>query len=470
MRRRVGNSLRQRRAACVALALIACVAVAGCRATQNALSVKPKTLRDVPAARLAFRFEPDVKDDDLPASLKKDDAEETLPGVKADFETRRGNTEALMRTVLSPTGQRALALYGTSETDTDFRIDLYGVGGNFVRNVLPHDLTGVFPSEVVWSRDGQALAFSGIRSPSAQASPTPAAAVVAPDALDPADAGPPPGDPSVVLTPTPVAPLIQSVQTFKTEQIYVGNSDGFDLRPITQREGLIYFKLAWSPDGQSIAALACREDEWEARKREGKAPAGRPRIVTLEGQERLLASPPSPPSGRRTGRRSRRPSTSTSPSTTPRAARRPARRSRSPKHCARPPLSTTRKSSRRTRASRAKRAATRAKRTRVARTKRARPSRGRRHRVRTSSSLTIRSSASNGSNPRRSSRRRLTSASSRTSPSPSSATNAGTSCASTRRRRCSNEAASRRALKSHPCHFAAKPPDFSSDRQGVPPK
>jgi hypothetical protein len=91
-----------------------------------------------------------------------------------------------------------------------------------------------------------------------------------------------------VLTPTPVAPLIQPVTTFKTEQIYVGNSDGFDLRPITTREGLIYFKLAWSPDGQSIAALACREDEWESRKREGRAPAGRPRIVTLDGQERLL--------------------------------------------------------------------------------------------------------------------------------------------------------------------------------------
>lgn len=286
MRRRVGNSLRRQRAAWVALALIACLVFAGCRAAQDALSVKPKTLRDVPAARLAFRFEPDVKDESVPDPLKKDDAEEPLPGVKADFETRRGNAEALMRTVLSPTGQRALALYGTSETDTDFRIDLYGVGGNFVRNVLPHDLTGVFPSEVVWSRDGERIAFSGIRSPTAQASPTPAAA--APDPLDPADAGPPPGDPSVVLTPTPVAPLIQPVQTFKTEQIYVGNSDGFDLRPITQREGLIYFKLAWSPDGQSIAALACREDEWEARKREGKAPAGRPRIVTLEGQERLL--------------------------------------------------------------------------------------------------------------------------------------------------------------------------------------
>lgn len=284
MRRRVRQFLCDGRSLAAVLALVACLTVAGCRAAQDALSVRPRSLRDVPAARLAFRFEPDVKEESLPEYLKKEEAEEPLSGVKADFETRRGNTEALIRTVLSPTGQRALALYGTSETDTDFRIDLYGVGGNFVRNVLPQDLTGVFPAEVAWSPDGQRIAFSGIRNPSAQPSPTPA------DALPPPDppAGPPPSDPSVELTPTPAIPLIPSVQTFKTEQIYVGNSDGFDLRPVTTREGLIYFQLAWSPDGQFIAALACREDEWEARKKEGLAPAGRPRIVTLEGQERLL--------------------------------------------------------------------------------------------------------------------------------------------------------------------------------------
>ncbi|HEX8336122.1 MAG TPA: hypothetical protein VF621_05290, partial [Pyrinomonadaceae bacterium] len=57
---------------------------------------------------------------------------------------------------------------------------------------------------------------------------------------------------------------------------------------LTAREGLIYFKLAWSPDGQSVAALACKEDEWEAQRREGFPHAGRPRLLTLGGQERLL--------------------------------------------------------------------------------------------------------------------------------------------------------------------------------------
>jgi hypothetical protein len=78
------------------------------------------------------------------------------------------------------------------------------------------------------------------------------------------------------------------VQTFKTEQVYVANRDGFELRPVTSREGLIYFKLAWSPDGRQLAALACKEDEYGARMTEGLLPAGRPRVITLEGQERLL--------------------------------------------------------------------------------------------------------------------------------------------------------------------------------------
>jgi hypothetical protein len=78
------------------------------------------------------------------------------------------------------------------------------------------------------------------------------------------------------------------VQTFRTEQIYIGDRDGFNLRPLTSREGLIYFKLAWSPDGQTVAALACKEDEYEARFKGGLMPAGRPRTITLEGAERLL--------------------------------------------------------------------------------------------------------------------------------------------------------------------------------------
>jgi hypothetical protein len=222
------------------LAALACLLfVAGCRggAGGGLLSVAPRSLADVPAERLAFRFEPDVPEESLPEQLKRDEAEEPLAAIRTDFETRRGNTEALLRTVVDPQGQRALAVYGTSESDTDFRIDLYSAEGQFIRNILPADLTGVFPAEVSWSPDGGRIAFSGIRNPALQAAPTPGPP-------EPADVvAPPESDPSVVTpTPTP-APAIPSVQTFRTEQIYVGDRDGYNLRPVTNRGGLIYFKI-----------------------------------------------------------------------------------------------------------------------------------------------------------------------------------------------------------------------------------
>ena len=35
-------------------------------------------------------------------------------------------------------------------------------------------------------------------------------------------------------------------------------------------------------------ALACKESEWDAREKEFKTPAGRPRLLSVDGQERLL--------------------------------------------------------------------------------------------------------------------------------------------------------------------------------------
>ena len=266
-------------------------AASGCQKVRETagLSVVPKSLRDVPAERLAFRFEPDVAEAALPEHLRRDEPDEPLAAVKSAFETLRPS-DALIRTVPDPKGQRALALYGTSTTDTDFRIDLYSIDGQFIRNVLPADLTGVFPDEVAWSPDGERILFSGVRNPSLSATPTPAEEAPPPPDLAPPDAG----AGQDVPTPTPVAAIIPSTQTFRTEQVYVGNRDGFDLRPLTSREGLIYFKLAWSPDGQQVAALACKEDEWGAQRSEGLPHAGRPRLVTLEGQERLLDDRPTP--------------------------------------------------------------------------------------------------------------------------------------------------------------------------------
>lgn len=275
-----------RRELTAALLTVVCL-VSGCKQMKEGagLSVVPKELRDVPADRLSFRFEPDVSEESLPERLRKDEPDEPLAPIKAAFETGR-KTDALIRTVPDPTGQRALALYGTSETsssNTDFRIDLYSADGQFLRNVLPQDLTGVFPAEVSWSPDGQHILFSGIRNPALSASPTPE------EAAPPPDLSATPGAAEPTPQPAPsVAPIIPSVQTFRTEQVYVGDRDGFNLRPLTSREGLIYFRLAWSPDGTQLAALACKEEEWDARRSQGYLPAGRPRLITLEGQERLL--------------------------------------------------------------------------------------------------------------------------------------------------------------------------------------
>jgi hypothetical protein len=294
MKERFGKTGRGARALAGVL-LAASLAAQGCRAVRESagLSVAPRSLADVPAERLAFRFEPDVAEGELPERLRRDEAEEPLAAIKTAFETQRP-AEALIRTVADPTGQRALALYGTSETDTDFRIDLYSTTGQFIRNVLPADLTGVFPTEVAWSPDGGQILFSGVRNPALQASPTPA--LTAPVAPDPS-ATPVPPDlqptpeaiPGASPLPSPtVAPIIPSTQVFRTEQVYVGDRDGYNLRPLTMREGLIYFQLAWSPDGRQVAALACKEDEWEAQRAAGTLHAGRPRILTPDGQERLL--------------------------------------------------------------------------------------------------------------------------------------------------------------------------------------
>lgn len=259
--------------------------VAGCTRIRESIggSVRPRALRDVPAVRLSFRFEPDIDATNLPASFTTDETEEPHAPVKADFDERR-KEEALLRTVLSPDGQRALALYATSETaEGDFRMDLYMSSGQFVRNILPPELIGTFPQWVSWSSDGQQIAFVGIKNATPTPTPTPLDEVL-PAPVNPV---PPEGE---AATPAPsVAPLIAPVPVFSTEQIYVCDRDGLQIRPLTSRDGLIYFSPAWSPDSHAIAALACKPDEWDARRRDDRTAAGRPRLIDLEGRERLLS-------------------------------------------------------------------------------------------------------------------------------------------------------------------------------------
>jgi hypothetical protein len=220
---------------------------------------------------LAFRFEPDVV---IPAELLNEAADTQVESIQLDFSTRRPE-EALIKTLRSPDGQRALALYGTADTPGHvFRIDLYSSDGQFLRNVTPPDLSCVFPETVAWSPQGNHITFVARKTPSASPSPTPEGVAV-PETLE--------------ASPLPsVAPAFASVPLFATEQIYICDRDGYDLKPLTSREGLIYFYFAWAPDNHALVAIACRESEWDAREREFKMPAGRPRLITLDGTERLL--------------------------------------------------------------------------------------------------------------------------------------------------------------------------------------
>ncbi|HEY2961372.1 MAG TPA: hypothetical protein VGJ37_03090 [Pyrinomonadaceae bacterium] len=236
--------------------------------------MRPRILRDVPARNLAFRLSPDVA---LPSNLNNEDLADKNVNVVNEFAGKRKD-DALLRTIASPDGSRVLALYGTAnEPPSTFHIDLYNSDGQFLRNLIPPDLACVFPETVAWSPDGRFINFIARRRETPSPTPTP-----------PNEPGPeelPTGSPA----PTPsVSPLFAPVTTFYTEQIYICNRDGYDLKPLTTREGLIYFYFAWAPDSHAMVALACKEDEWNARERESRLPAGRPRLLMPDGSERLL--------------------------------------------------------------------------------------------------------------------------------------------------------------------------------------
>jgi hypothetical protein len=257
-------------ALCLLLPIL--IFVTGCKnVIDRQQNVTPRVLRDVPARNLAYRFGPDVS----PPSTEIEDLDK-FAAVANDFSTKRKD-EILLRTVVSPDGRRVLALYGTAdEPGSTFRIDLYNSDGQFLKNVIPPDLACVFPETVTWSPDGNFINFIAHRRVAPSPTPTP-----------PNQPGPEDLPPSAQTTPT-VLPAFPAVASFSTEQIYIANRDGYDLKPLTSREGLIYFYFAWAPDGHAMAALACKEDEWNARERQFKLPAGRPRVIAPDGSERLL--------------------------------------------------------------------------------------------------------------------------------------------------------------------------------------
>jgi hypothetical protein len=255
-----------------AASVVLIICTLACRPDSEAQRVRPRQLRDVPAQRLAFSFQADVE----PPTGTTSEEVPKLAAIQQDFDKHRKD-DALLRTVVSPNGQRALALYGTADEPTQtFHIDLYSADGKFLRNLTPPDLAVVFQDSVAWSLDGGFIAFVGRRNSKPAPSPTPF------EEEEPAL-------PAASPLPSPsIAPLFTPLATFETEQVYLCNSDGYDLKPLTTRQGLIYFALSWAPDGHALGALACKESEWETREKEFKTPAGRPRLISIDGEERLL--------------------------------------------------------------------------------------------------------------------------------------------------------------------------------------
>src|SRR6266480_3177248 len=94
---------------------------AGCDNVIERRDVRPLVMRDVPAQRLAYRLEPDTG---LPSDIKTEDPNDKVAAIQTDFNNNRKD-DALLRTVVSPDGRRALALYGTADEPNEaFRIDL----------------------------------------------------------------------------------------------------------------------------------------------------------------------------------------------------------------------------------------------------------------------------------------------------------------------------------------------------------
>jgi hypothetical protein len=250
--------------------------------------VRPSSLRDVPAQRLSYRFESDVA---APPDALQQNRQEKLTAIQADFDQTRPQ-DTLYKTISSPDKGRVLAVFNRATDERqEYRLDLYDASGKLIRKVTPEGLSVVFPDIVTWSPNSETVAFAAAR----RVSTAPSEEIVQ-------EAPPPPSleaeneNANVPVSPTPTVAAAPNapVLTFRTEQIYLANRDGADLKPLTQKEGLIYFYFAWSPDGAMLAALAARENEWQAmeaqaaQRGESLRPLGRPRLLEKNGRERLL--------------------------------------------------------------------------------------------------------------------------------------------------------------------------------------
>lgn len=276
----------------------------GCR--QNIFQTSPAnnaptTLKDVPALRLNFRFEPDVP---APTVAPAAQSDERSAGVQNDFDQNRAE-ELLDKTLTSPDKQRVLAIYHrTDDLPSEFRLDMYAADGRLLRKITYDGMAVHFAETIVWSPDSKTVAFVAMvrYNRAANTAPTEtntnANANMATNQSGDANANLENANIENANANIAVAPVNPAnappVLTLQTEQIYICNQDGGDVKLLTQNEGLIYFYFVWSPDGTMLAALACTTQEWKFLqaqadyKGEAFTPAGRPRLVEKNGRERRL--------------------------------------------------------------------------------------------------------------------------------------------------------------------------------------
>jgi hypothetical protein len=292
------------------LAIVCLFSLTACQRTIfESPTVAPATLKDVPAQRLNFRFEADVPPPTDPT--QKPQTEERNAAIQNDFDTNRP-LEILVKTIPSPDKSRILVVYSKAQdTPNQFRLDMYAPDGRILRRVTPDGMAVHFPDTIVWSPDSTNVAFVAMIRAGQSASMMPSS----PDNTNSqtnansstpantaentntsntnAEDGETETNAAPAATP-PVAEAPTNVLTFRTEQIYLVNSEGDGLKPITQNEGLIYFYYVWSPDSSALAALAAKFDEWRFlqfqadKANEVFVQQGRPRIVEKNGRERRL--------------------------------------------------------------------------------------------------------------------------------------------------------------------------------------
>ncbi|MGI8787587.1 MAG: TolB family protein [Pyrinomonadaceae bacterium] len=281
------------------LFFVSLIVFVGCQknGVQSQTANAPTALREVPALRLNYRFEPDVP---APTVNQPAQTDERNAAVQNDFDQNRAE-EILDKTLTAPDKQRVLAVYHrTADLPSEFRLDMYSADGKLLRKITYDGMAVHFADTIVWSPDSATVAFVAMIRAN-QPNPEPAqtgnqinanqnSEANAAGENTNADAG----NANIAPVQTPAVEAPKAVLTFRTEQIYICNRDGAELKPVTQNEGLIYFYFHWSPDSSALVALAAMYQEWNflQAQADGKGelftPQGRPRLVEKTGRERRL--------------------------------------------------------------------------------------------------------------------------------------------------------------------------------------